>query len=166
MADNTICMKRVGELQGMKFSIPDYQRGYRWTKQQAKDLLDDIEEFRRKNEDGIYCLQPLVVRETIDNETEFGNEIMNLDKPSLALIRKTISNHTSWDVIDGQQRLTTIFILLKYLTGVAPYEIKYETRGESEDFFKNLSLTSRAREIGYLWGRPPRGIFTPRSALG
>lgn len=142
MADNTICMKRVGELQGMKFSIPDYQRGYRWTKQQAKDLLDDIEEFRRKNEDGIYCLQPLVVRETIDNETEFGNEIMNLDKPSLALIRKTISNHTSWDVIDGQQRLTTIFILLKYLTGVAPYEIKYETRGESEDFLKNLSFGS------------------------
>lgn len=142
MADNTICMKRVGELQGMKFSIPDYQRGYRWTKQQAKDLLDDIEEFRRKNEDGIYCLQPLVVRETIDNETEFGNEIMNLDKPSLASIRKTISNHTSWDVIDGQQRLTTIFILLKYLTGVAPYEIKYETRGESEDFLKNLSFGS------------------------
>ncbi len=146
MADNTICMKRVGELQGMKFSIPDYQRGYRWTKQQAKDLLDDIEEFRRKNEDGIYCLQPLVVRETIDNETEFGNEIMNLDKPSLALIRKTISNHTRWDVIDGQQRLTTIFILLKYLTGVAPYvapyEIKYETRGESEDFLKNLSFGS------------------------
>ena len=40
-----IDMKSVGELSNWKFSIPNYQRGYRWTKQQVKELLDDIWEF-------------------------------------------------------------------------------------------------------------------------
>ena len=32
----------------MKFFIPSYQRGYRWTEQQVKDLLNDILEFSQK----------------------------------------------------------------------------------------------------------------------
>ena len=39
MAENKIELKSVSELLGMKFFIPSYQRGYRWTEQQVKDLF-------------------------------------------------------------------------------------------------------------------------------
>ena len=58
---NQIGLKSIGELSGFKFFIPNYQRGYRWTKQQVSDLLNDINEFDTKKEH-FYCLQPLVVK--------------------------------------------------------------------------------------------------------
>ena len=72
MAENRIGLKSVNELLGMKFFIPSYQRGYRWTEQQVKDLLNDVNEFRPgtvkdTNEETWYCLQPLVVKE-MDSE--------------------------------------------------------------------------------------------------
>ena len=48
MAENKIELKSINELLGMKFFIPLYQRGYRWTEQQVKDLLNDIWEFSKK----------------------------------------------------------------------------------------------------------------------
>ena len=48
MDNSTIALKPVKELLGMNFFIPDYQRGYRWTAQQATDLLEDIWEFADK----------------------------------------------------------------------------------------------------------------------
>ena len=42
---NDITLKSVRNLLGMEFFIPSYQRGYRWTEQQVKDLLNDIKEF-------------------------------------------------------------------------------------------------------------------------
>ena len=42
---NTLELKSIAELQDMAFYIPAYQRGYRWTQQQVKDLLKDILEF-------------------------------------------------------------------------------------------------------------------------
>lgn len=35
----------VGDLRGMCFNIPDYQRGYRWETKQVCELLDDLLEF-------------------------------------------------------------------------------------------------------------------------
>jgi uncharacterized protein with ParB-like and HNH nuclease domain len=67
------------------FIIPAYKRGYRWTKRQVEELLNDIRDFQKESEskpkEAFYCLQPLVV-----SEIESG-----------------------WVLIDGQQRLTTIY---------------------------------------------------------
>lgn len=52
----------------MKFNIPTYQRGYRWTETQINDLLNDIQNFIESfNEERIgkkdfYSLQPIVVK--------------------------------------------------------------------------------------------------------
>lgn len=97
-------LKAIGDLKDMKFFIPSYQRGYRWTERQVEDLLKDIQEFI-ESKAGWYCLQPLVVEK--------------------------------YEVIDGQQRLTTIFIILKYL-GENLFEIEYETRKGSGDFLQNI----------------------------
>ena len=60
--ENKIGLKTIDELLGMRFFIPNYQRGYRWTKRQVTDLLNDINEFDA-DKDGFYCLQPLVVKQ-------------------------------------------------------------------------------------------------------
>lgn len=118
----------------LKFVIPDYQRGYRWTETHVWDLLNDILEFhvRARGDDEIYVLQPIVVDwKNLDNEE--GGPPQNC-----------------FTVIDGQQRLTTIFLILNYLKlkesseeGVLKetelYEIEYETREKSKDFL-NKSL--------------------------
>ena len=99
MAENKIELKSLYELLGMKFFIPNYQRGYRWTEQQVKDLLNDIWEFskKKKQEYEFYCLQPLVVK------------LMNAEDKQKCQLN---ADEKWYEVIDGQQRLTTIFLIL------------------------------------------------------
>lgn len=131
MSENTICLKSVRELLGMKFFIPSYQRGYRWSPLQVDQLLDDINEFEKKNnkEEGeFYCLQPIVVKRRAD--------------------------HDDYEVIDGQQRLTTISIVLKALEDafkiVFPncelFYLEYETRKTSSQFLNTLSTETANAE--------------------
>ncbi len=137
--DNSIKLKKISELLGMKFFIPSYQRGYRWTEQQVKDLLNDINEFSQKQKQGMqigfYCLQPLVVKK---------REMEILDKIKAANTIKEVENllKGEWEVIDGQQRLTTIFILLYYLNfgNDSLYTIFYETRSGFSDFLLRVNV--------------------------
>ena len=159
MTDNVIDLKSVCELSGKNFFIPSYQRGYRWIGQQVKDLLDDIEEFRKNsNGVGFYCLQPLVVKEYRDsNDTLKTNLKQILENETSAedfrqTLIDTINRSSKWEVIDGQQRLTTLCILLTYLTQESPYEIEYETRNGSADFLKNIltkTKTEADKNIDY-----------------
>ena len=90
--------KPFHELLNMKFIIPPYQRGYRWDSEQVETLLNDLQDFIKKyvkvNPNAknqsvpYYCLQPIAVVK------DFGNQYI---------------------VVDGQQRLTTIYLLLHYL---------------------------------------------------
>lgn len=129
-----LILKPINDLLNENFFIPSYQRGYRWKKEQVKNLLDDIWNFRLKSEDEsrevFYCLQPVVVSK-IDNE---------------------------WELIDGQQRLTTISIIMQYLKKQMDaldknkYSIRYETRTESKTFIESLnadSLTNRNDNVDY-----------------
>jgi hypothetical protein len=123
MAENKIGLKSIGELLGMNFFIPSYQRGYRWTEQQVKDLLDDIQEFIDNKRNGFYCIQPLVVK------------VKDVSKKQ-------------WEVIDGQQRLTTIFVLLSYLNKPI-YSIEYETRKDSKTFLESIDERKKEANIDY-----------------
>lgn len=116
MNNDVITLKPVKDLLGMNFFIPDYQRGYRWTKQQALDLLNDILHFAANNEKGeeeIYCIQPLVVQR---KEVEILEKIKTAT--SVAEVEKYLKG--SWNVVDGQQRLTTIHIILSALGNSSP----------------------------------------------
>ncbi len=105
----------------INFNVPAYQRGYRWNELHVKDLLDDLLEFMQETNRGkFYCLQPLVVKKIGENR---------------------------YNVIDGQQRLTTIFIILKHLENLLKekngideiYTLCYETRKDSKDFLQNIA---------------------------
>ncbi len=105
----------VVDLLDKDFFIPSYQRGYRWEERQIIDLLEDILEFQKKGkEEGeFYCLQPIVV-------TQRDNGL--------------------WEVIDGQQRLTSLYLILRYLQNLLEedyfieniYNLSYETREKDE----------------------------------
>lgn len=75
------------------FVIPSFQRGYRWEEKQVTDLLEDIKQFA--NDDNVksdsYFLQPVVVKACKYNGID------------------------AYEVLDGQQRLTTMLLLLKRL---------------------------------------------------
>lgn len=122
MRENKIGLKSVAQLLDMKFFIPSYQRGYRWTEQQVKDLLEDIYDFSKKKEyrkGEFYCVQPLVVREM--NEEE----------------KKQNSLEGKWyEVIDGQQRLTTIYLILTFLKEDKLYQLNYQRGLLIKEFLK------------------------------
>ena len=104
MSANKIGLKTIEGLSGMTFLIPAYQRGYRWTEQQVTDLLNDVYEFN-DSDNGFYCLQPLVLVQRVEDTLKRIKEEAQSLKDVETLLRG------KWEVIDGQQRLTTLFLL-------------------------------------------------------
>ena len=114
MSSSSLSLKAIIGLQDHQFIIPSYQRGYRWTEQQVEDLLNDILEFTEKKTDNEwYCLQPVVVKKQKDNKNENKNK-------------------NKYEVVDGQQRLTTICLILKHLNVSNLFKIEYETRNRNK----------------------------------
>ena len=145
--DNQFGLKTIGELSGLSFFIPNYQRGYRWTCQQVMDLLNDINEFDARK-DGFYCLQPLVVR--LRNEKDIVTKIHETNK--LSEIREILNKSVGkWEVIDGQQRLTTIYIILRCLGSNEPYSLEYATRGKSREFLLNMDKYDENENIDFYY---------------
>lgn len=138
--ENKIKIVPISELLDMDFFIPKYQRGYRWEKLQVEELLNDILRFIEQGQCGFYCLQPLVVkRSTIkDNISEINDikEYLDTIKEDSDLVGSLVSElkrRTRWEVIDGQQRLTTLFIILTQLReGHKPYNLEYDRKGSGE----------------------------------
>ncbi|MBP0622884.1 GmrSD restriction endonuclease domain-containing protein [Cupriavidus consociatus] len=76
-----------------------------------------------------YCLQPVVVQARGDGE---------------------------WELVDGQQRLTTLYLLFRYLrdSGLKPmieldYRITYETRAKSAEYLDSLDAERRVENIDF-----------------
>lgn len=111
------------------FVIPSFQRGYRWEEKQVIDLLEDIKQFA--NDDNVksdsYFLQPVVVKACNYN----GIDV--------------------YEVLDGQQRLTTLLLVLKELLRgyMTPKDI--------------LKYTSLLYEITYT-NRPQLNFDDPNAA--
>lgn len=145
--------RTISEVVKNSYVIGKYQRGYRWDSINVKELLEDIyedelveyydfkgEEFqsncfvfnslinkiKEKKGSEKYCLQPLVVRELNDK----------------------------YNVIDGQQRLTTIYIILKALDDASSennfpdtFSIEYESRANSGEFLTNIAVNTEPDSI-------------------
>lgn len=138
MGENKIELKSISELLGMKFFIPSYQRGYRWTELQIENLLNDILEFSKGIDGDFYCLQPLVVKE---RKKDLLVEIKQAN--SIDEVEKIFKGE--WIVIDGQQRLTTIYLILKILENKECPSIEYERESyinecDSSDEIKNDNI--------------------------
>ncbi|HBX50658.1 MAG: hypothetical protein A2275_17085 [Bacteroidetes bacterium RIFOXYA12_FULL_35_11] len=139
--------KSISDLLEYKFFIPSYQRGYRWTERQVEDLLEDINAFtpsqiEKTDKKTWYCLQPVVIKEC-DEETKAKNNLKG----------------TWYEVIDGQQRLTSFFLIIHYANEmwvgkqkISEFQIQYETRDKSFEFLKKQRIdeSSDMASISYV----------------
>ena len=118
---------------GQYFNIPEYQRGYKWNASNVKTLLDDLLKFEQseKSRDAFYCLQ------------------------NITLVPINSNGELSYyNVVDGQQRLTTLYIILSYLVHCgnndnktsfefSPNCIRYSVREETEKKLKEEIATGK-----------------------
>lgn len=123
------------------YNIPKYQRGYRWDRSQVFDLIKDLkeyyDEYKKDNTLSFYCMQAIIVKK-IDN---------------------------IYSVIDGQQRLTTMYILISYLIrkdlikNINLGTITYESRKETRYFLEKIknpeeelvAYINEARDIKFIY---------------
>lgn len=139
MSDSEIILKPVSALlvdpdgEPASYWIPAYQRGYRWSPLQVTQLLDDVWEFAQtlgeRGRDEFYCLQPLVISPDSDGRME---------------------------VVDGQQRLTTILLILSYFNRRLAeefrrplYKIEFETRSGFDEFLANPTKESAETNVDF-----------------
>lgn len=78
---------------GRLFQIPEYQRAYSWTSHQRRDLFSDIEKTHEKGPDAGHFMAAVVC---------LRRRKQNLGTDEFHVL----------DVVDGQQRLTTLIVLM------------------------------------------------------
>ena len=121
--------KVVGDIRGT-FIVPSYQRGYRWDPDDVLRLLDDI----WKTEGKPYSLQPVVIKRLNESDTDQGQK---------------------WELVDGQQRLTTLYLILLYMKKQgwqrlgASYSIEYATRPDSQAYLETLDAAMHEGNIDF-----------------
>jgi hypothetical protein len=98
------------------FRIPDYQRSYSWEKKQRDDLANDLYEIHKKDSD------------------HFMATVVCL-KSSKEPIRIASSRLFEYDIVDGQQRITTLVALLKGI------EIRLTRDANESDDVRDLNKT-------------------------
>lgn len=130
-SDNSCLEPRsISQLKGLRFRIPSYQRGYRWERLQVEQLLDDIAE---SNEKTPYYLQPVVVAPAPQEVGELPAD-----------------ERFDYDLIDGQQRITTLLLVLKAFSKLGEMP--------SSDDIQNMTALGQTDEL--------KARFSLSSAIG
>lgn len=121
-----------------KFTIPSYQRGYRWGEREVEELLNDV--FCHANEQKFFEVTK-GKKTSRKKRKEIKNKKFKRYYLQPIVVKKT--EKQEYEVIDGQQRLTTIYLLYKYFCdnkvgdscNQSPqYTISYDAREKSWNF--------------------------------
>lgn len=120
-------LKFVGGKEGIKGTF--YIPSYQRGYRWGKDEVFRLLDDIYSNGKKNYCLQPIVVRKKNDN---------------------------LYEVIDGQQRLTTLYLIYRYMRNTVPqlfddpaFTLDYETRDNSADFLQSIDLSRRNENIDF-----------------
>ena len=84
-------------IEGRLFRIPDYQRSYSWGRGQRQDLFNDI----------------LTIHAKETSRSHFMATVVGLRRDTTSILAK---DHHIIEIVDGQQRITTLILLLKAIT--------------------------------------------------
>ena len=148
--------EKIGSIfNGNRFVIPTYQRKYSWTDTERKALWQDIEESIK------------------DDMNHFVGTLSFKENKSVGL-----STDTVYEIIDGQQRITTLFILLKVLIDkIADHEVqqsqlsafigskdnlKLHPLGADGDFLNNLLFDPTPLDPDKINKRSQRFMFSAK----
>ncbi|MGL2670915.1 DUF262 domain-containing protein [Helicobacter pylori] len=95
------------------YQIPIYQRPYQWTEENCEKLLDDLfSSYEYYKESDYFC----------------GSLVL------IAIGTDSATNATTYDVVDGQQRLSTFILLAKVLATL--YNNEVSNNKTSKDFLE------------------------------
>lgn len=117
------------QLKQIYYNIPDYQRGYEWGENNVGLLLEDLKKFLDK----IY----------ISDTDKFLDDKLFYCLQHITIISK--DNGEYYNVVDGQQRLTTIAIILAYFgkADLLKGKLKYSSREDTGEFLNNEIFTRK-----------------------
>lgn len=114
--------KSLEEIFKSKYLVPLYQRNYAWAEDEIAQLLQDLYENFKKSK---------------------LNPSLNYFIGSLVVLKRKDGRY---EVIDGQQRLTTLSILLKILDLVKEPKLYYESRPEVDAFFDSFYKNASTKD--------------------
>jgi hypothetical protein len=129
---------------GNNYFIPDYQRGYRWGEREVTQLLSDLYEFMNQHPklQEFYSLQPLVV---VERKAETLDSLPDRVKEERTVV---------YEVVDGQQRLTTLFLLIHYFNEqyrgknkLTTPQLHFETRVESAAALEGIQIDNNGAAV-------------------
>lgn len=117
------------QLKQIYYNIPDYQRGYEWGENNVRLLLEDLKKFLDK----IY----------ISDTDKFLDDKLFYCLQHITIISK--DNGEYYNVVDGQQRFTTIAIILAYFgkADLLKGKLKYSSREDTGEFLNNEIFTRK-----------------------
>lgn len=104
------------------YKVPHYQRNYAWTREEVKELMDDLRDARQDFPTEPYLLGQIIVAPPDFPEKNFDATVQQ------------------WDLIDGQQRCTTLYLILlcalpyldeEWLATASSFEKKQFTRWDT-----------------------------------
>ena len=161
-------LKNVSELLGKHYYIPNYQRGYRWGKDEVSKLLDDIWDFASHRKSEFYCLQPLII---LPHKL---SDAKNLQPPIILPQEPSDAEETAlYEVLDGQQRLTTLNLIVHYVNehfrGKSKHSemyLHYQTRPESSEAFSSIHTGEDGRVEMEGGSRPSIDFWHIKHAYG
>ncbi|WQU44907.1 DUF262 domain-containing protein [Helicobacter pylori] len=111
---------------GAYYQIPAYQRPYQWTEENCEKLLDDLfEDYEKDRESDYFCGSLVLIAIDTDSET----------------------NAKTYDVVDGQQRLSTFILLAKVLVTLYDKDLNKTSRDLLEKSLGDTDGEKRKRLI-------------------
>ncbi|WP_305865048.1 DUF262 domain-containing protein [Helicobacter pylori] len=106
------------------YQIPDYQRPYQWTEENCEKLLDDLfSSYEYYKGSGYFCGSLVLIVINTDSET----------------------NAETYDIVDGQQRLSTFILLAKVLATLYDKDLKPTSRELLEKSLGDIDGEKRER---------------------
>ncbi len=137
--EQNISLKSINDLINQKtiFYIPSYQRGYRWKSLQVNQLIDDINVFIPTEANPFYFLQALAVA-----KDDANNRV---------------------NVVDGQQRLTTLKLILGEKDSNIIIEYARDADKALDRYFKDMAKATIDKRLGEL-GSKSRNAFCKKLA--
>ncbi len=118
------------------YRIPEYQRPYVWENDQVTELLDDVMQARNSNPESQYFLGSMVLSK---NPKEEGT-----------------TKYDEYDLLDGQQRLTTLFLITAVVRDLTPktnasrlktcYETIYQMANPDDNIPERLRIVFDIRD--------------------
>ncbi len=143
---------RYGVLQSLfaerVFRIPHYQRFYSWHSRQREDLFSDLNKLATRSQEQHHFMATIVCHRTAETKS-FG-----------------ASQYRIYDIVDGQQRMTTLIILLKCIELAMPIDSE-----DREDLAKilvkrdgHLILLQTNNSNEYIFNRFIRDGMDPEDA--